>query len=142
MKLTTGTSSGRAAYYDRNPLDVVNQYIAAIAPASLTVRWTYTVPAARKAYVESAFNLCIRETVATTAGDAWSEVTVTPNGGANTFLGAAVFNGNVVGNQGQSSLGSVGLLQAGDALIGKTLDNSSGGTVQFAVASKATEFDA
>lgn len=139
MKLTPPTTSGRNAYYDRNPTDVFNFTSQnALAPHALTNRWTYTVPAGRKAYLSNAFTIIHIVTAATTAGQRSARIT-TPS--VTFFLNRSVY-ANAVDTVDQANNGGTVLLLAGDASSGADVDVSTGGTVDFLYGSSATEFDA
>lgn len=142
MKINS-PSTARAAWYDRNPLMISNDFAtSSLAPAGNTSRWSYTVPSARKAALESSLANVIRETAATTAAYSAFTIQYTPSGGGGITIVRAGFNNNAVGTQGLDSKGSVGYLLAGDNIQGFTFDASTAGTLRGDVAVKVTEFDA
>jgi hypothetical protein len=139
----TVTSAARPAYYDRNPKDVLNyQEEGAIAPHSATVRWTYTVPTARKAMLQLIEVYLYRDTVATTLGysDVW--INMTPSGGSTYILVDAQLFVNTIGAAGPSPVSSGIILLPGDAVSGVDFDSSTAGTMSFYEGMEACEFDA
>jgi len=118
-------------------------YVAgAIAPHVTTQRWTYTVPAGKKAFVELAFCQVFRTGVAGTLGMCVAYVQVTPQGGSATvMLGAKMWN-NTAGAQDTVEIGLAWHMKAGDQIEGITQDGSVGGTIDYQLTAKITEFDA
>lgn len=142
MKLTTGQSSGRAQYYDRNPTNVIKSLrTAALAPHTTTQRWSYTVPAARKAYIGGAQSSVDRVTAAAPAALSFNTIQVTPNGGSLTDWLDALIEGNNVDSRADIA-SSGGFMGAGDVIQSEDFDNSTGGTIQYFGSAMITEFDA
>jgi len=133
----------RPAWYDRNPIQQVDYYTGqTVAPHGVTIRCTYTVPAQKKAIVESLQVNLVRRATATTAGVAGAYAMLTPNGGtAEEILDSHIFANTIGDKDGQAQQGALTLLE-GDKLDLKTYDGSTGGTVDYFVAFKLTEFDA
>ena len=138
----TNVFSGRPAYYDRNPLMISNNYNQTIAPAALTVRWTYTVPTARKAYVEQQNSALDRATAAGTAAQMFAGTRYTPNGGSVAVFTYAVANTNTLNQEFSQLMGGSMVMLAGDKNDAVTSDLSTTGTVEFLLNGKCTEFDA
>lgn len=128
-------------YYDRHPLVLPFQYQGTIAPAGVTTRWSYTVPANRLAFVEFCFTIVLRATVAAPADVAQANV-IYSNGSAQAALAIAMILNNTVGMQDQSLGNNYGLMVAGDTLLGQSVDLSTGGTVFYDITAKVCEFDA
>jgi len=138
----TDQASDRANYYDRNATAKLFQYGATVAPHSVTQRFSYTVPGAKKAYLESIYLWKRRETVAGTPGDHNLYIQYTPNGMSAATIAQLLDSTNAAGGSGLSQYYTqFGLLGPGDQITGATYDNSIGGNVQFLVALKLTEFD-
>lgn len=132
----------RTLYYDRKPFTHTEFYSAIVGPHLDTNRWTYTVPAGKRAYIESAHARLVRETYPTIPSTVYASISVQPAGGIGVDLveidGIAMFPGD--GGVADSG-GQIGLLDEGDTIFATTADASTGGTVQFEVCCKLTEFD-
>lgn len=132
----------RQAWYDRNPTPKAVSYNANIVPAATTQRWTYTVPANRKSYVEFGLIAAERSAAAAPVGTIEAFVQYTPNGGATSTIAYLRQDTNTVGIPYFIPIGQAMLLFAGDNLAAFTDDTSTGGSVSFQLAIKVTEFDA
>jgi hypothetical protein len=134
---------GRPAWYDRNPVQKVNNYNATlVTPHSITERWSYTVPSGKKAMVEILEAEVLRAQAASTVGLAEALIALTPSGGSEkSVLCARIFD-NTVAARSTQAIGSALLLLADDKLTGKTVDTSTGGSCDYYLAYKITEFDA
>jgi hypothetical protein len=133
---------GRLDWYDRTPLAVMNNYQQTVAPHVTTVRWSYTVPAGRKAYLETAHCSLLRAVVAAPANFAAVQQKYTPSGGSTGVYVISGINTNNVGDQFALQVGASFLGFAGDAFEGSTVDQSVGGTTIMRNFAKLTEFDA
>lgn len=145
MPRNNSGATAREAYYDRNPLTIaLSSQVAATVPHSATVRETYTVPAGRKAYLESVQCSIVRRTAATAAGRPMAYCALIPSGqGSSTPLQAFLdLSQNVAADRQDLTLSSSMQLGAGDRIDLATLDDSTGGTVAYFLAAKLTEFDA
>jgi hypothetical protein len=121
----------------------VNHFAYADAsPHSPTVRITYTVPAGKKAMVELLSCRVNRVTAATTLGSAQAWWALTPSGGTEKYLLMASLRTNNVGDNREHGIGATLIMLAGDALKGYTCDTSTGGTCDYFLSLKITEFDA
>lgn len=141
MQVSTPASS-RAQWYDRNPLAILNtSSLGGVAPHATTTRFTYTVPAGRKALVEVGFVLTERGTAAATAADAGAELVITV-GATTAFAVDARVNSNVVGALAELFGGLNLSLLSGNSIAGQDFDASTTGTMTFVQTMKATEFDA
>jgi hypothetical protein len=136
MKLAS-LSGARAAYYDRNATTVSGNYIATVGPHASTVRFTYTCPSGRKAYIEAATSHVLRATAATTAG------------GISVFIGTSTIRAtdhwvvnNTVNYFERQVQATVITIYAGGVYSGTTNDGSTGGTVDYNLQMTGTEFDA
>lgn len=135
--------NARLLYYDRTAVThALNSNLNGLAPHALTIRWTYTVPAGRVAYVESAQVTAWRETAAAPLGTVGAVVRCTPVAGVLcNIVGAWLFD-NTVGARQAEALGSMGYLSAGDVIDGITFDQGVGGTASYRVDAKYTEAQA
>lgn len=133
----------RPTYYDRNPVAKAFTYdAAAVAPHAQTTRWTYTVPAGKKAQLQTSTFMLERDAAAAPAGYTRSQIVYTPSGGGNFAIYVVEFvNAGVDANR-SSNIGLGMTLLAGDQLISQTQDGSTGGSVAYVVGSTLQEFDA
>lgn len=136
-------AASRAAWYDRNPTsEVKTAYSNRVSPHSTTTRWSYTIPAARKAIIEIISGYTYRDTAATTGAEYGINISFVPN----ATTGAAISNINVSDNTEGAynyvqAMGAITMF-SGDSLIGDDFDNSTGGTVSYVLSMKGTEYDA
>lgn len=92
--------------------------------------------------VELLYAAVIRKTAPTTVGRAVTAWYLTPSGGTEGLIMEAVlFSGNVGDSIYLSPSGNL-MLFPGDTLTSKTFDGSSGGTCDYQMGYKITEFDA
>jgi len=138
VRIGTPGVVARPAWYDRSPsLQLKRFYGVDVAPHSATQRWTYTVPAGKKAFLEAINLKLIRKTAASTVGVAYASIVL------NTY---SVFEARVVtnnvGDKDAVSVGQALTLNPGDTLEGYTYDGSTGGTFDYQTIVKITEFDA
>jgi len=108
----------------------------------VTTRLTYTVPAGKKAMVEVMQVRVRRASAATTVGLAGAYVMLTPSGGVIKEILDTGINDNTVNARDNNALGGTMVLCTGDQLDLKTYDLSTGGTCDYFVCYKLTEFDA
>lgn len=141
MKLGS-LASARPAYWDRNPTERADTYENTLAPHSYTTRFTYTVAAGKKAFVDTAFCATIRGTVATVAGDVLSKIALTPISATTVPLIRANQYANTYGEKTYQNLGGSILVLAGGVLIGQTYDSSTGGQCAYNLSYHLVEFDA
>lgn len=132
----------RPTYYDRAPATKGQIYDQTVAPHANTIRWTYTVGAGIKAYVETAFVQMTRVTAATTAANINVYISVGLSDSSQPLV--AFVNGvqATVGIQSINLTSGTALLLAGDSMKSVTNDASTGGTVYFTASAKYTEFTA
>jgi hypothetical protein len=134
---------GRPAWYDRNPSQVLLWWtVNNQAPHAETVRWTYTVPSGKKAMLEALDGLICIITAATTAGRRSIYVKLTRPSVGSAFIFNLQILTNNVGDVQTKGLGTSLLMLAGDILEGYTSDGSTGGTADYRLMAKITEFDA
>lgn len=133
--------SARLHYYDRSPINRTFVFaIAATAPHAYTVQWTYTVPAGRKAMIDSIQAYIRRVTSATTLGPALCGIGYTGLGLVYfDFVRAGIYN-NDLWVFDRSGPAAGGVVLAGDIIDGWTLDLSTAGTVNYNVGAKIFEF--
>jgi hypothetical protein len=133
----------RPAWHDRNPSQQLLWYtVNGAAPHSAIDRWTYTVPTGKKAMLEALDGLICILTAATTAGRRKIYVRLTKSGGGSADIMNLQISTNGVGDVQTKTLGTSLLMLQGDTITGFTADESVGGTVDYRLMAKLTEFDA
>jgi len=143
VRVGTPSAVARPAWHDRNPIPSWQSYEAAgVAPHGATTRWTYTVPAGKKAIMEYAFLSLTRSGAPTTVGTAFCFLYYQPSGGSSHILYDASLRDATVGNVKEIASPTSLMLNAGDAVRGYTQDTSTGGTIDYILNVKFTEFDA
>lgn len=143
MRITNSQTAARPTYYDRNPANQTKyNNTGAVAPHGATQRWTYTVPAGKKAFIEQIMTSIIRSTVAAPVGTTLNEVDLIPNGGGVNILSLRYMNTNGVNDNTDLHLTNLGEINAGDQINALDVDTSTGGTVTFVKTAKIQEFDA
>lgn len=129
-------------WIDRNPVYSYIGYTAnAVVPHAQTQRASYTVPAAKKAFLHSITLSVTRVTVAAPVGK-WGAFTTLENGAVIYYIGENYKNSNAVYDSGCLVIAPNILLTAGDILKLYTIDTSTGGTVDYHISAAITEFDA
>lgn len=135
--VTTGNSL--KPFYDRNASSLDNAYENnAIAPHAFTSRWSYTVPANRKALMHSAVAWVYRD--GTNAG-AIGQATAQINKNSKQICAAICYQ-LAMGGLMVSNLSNQMWLVAGDVIVGGTADGSAGGTTSLHVSATFMEYDA
>ena len=130
-------------WYDRNPKSVFKRYSATdVAPHAQTLRWTYTVPKGKKAFVEYMGIRIERITAAGTPAEVIVCIDLEIEGLASMSFMIAVLVTNNVGDTDRDSIGQSLILNAGEVLRSYTTDLSTGGTMRYLTVAKITEFDA
>jgi hypothetical protein len=133
----------RPAWYDRNPIVKCDSWLGtSTAPHAETERWTYTVPAGKKAFLETLSMRMQRSSAASTGGTAVAWVGVYPSGGVPKYLAFCAIVTNTVGDKDSSIVGQAIVMKAGDIIRARTSDLSTGGAIDYFLAYKITEFDA
>jgi hypothetical protein len=115
---------------------------AGVAPHTVTARWNYTVPSGKKAMIEFLHVRILRSTAASTAGKVTAAISITPSGASSNDVMVANILTNNVGDKDALVSGATLTLLAGDKIAANTSDASTGGTIDYVLACKATEFDA
>ena len=136
MKITS-YAVARPAYYDRSAASAIAYYAANVAPHAATIRWTSTVAAGKKQFVEFARTSIYRTALATTAGLYSSDILI-----AGISLTSSVGTSVVVGASVALTITGAITLYAGDSILAGTEDGSIGGQVFFIAGYRATEFAA
>ena len=92
--------------------------------------------------VEILYGRVVRATAASTPGRPKIYLTITPSGGYPiTFLNIHIVT-NTVGDSAEFIAGASLTLMPGDSITVYTSDDSTGGTVDYSIGLKITEFDA
>ena len=138
MKITSTGAGARGAYYDRNPLNASVSYSSAgLAPAGTTTRFTYTVPAGRKALLTGGHIRWRRPTAAAPVGLVTFNIQ-----DALVNLGLVRTANNVVEAVEGYALALGQYEVAGTTILGQTTDTSTGGSCDYDASLSITEFDA
>lgn len=133
----------RLEWYDRNPKRVVDKWFSySIGPHALTVRWSYTVPTGKNAFIERLISKIYRAEAATSGALVYAHINITPFGEAPATMVWAHTRTNLVGDMDRGAVGHCGVLSAGDEIKASTSDVSTGGSLDYLLACKITEFDA
>ena len=142
MRLSS-LASARPAYYDRNATSGSIAYQGtSIAPHADTQRATVTLASGKRAFLEATSLIYIRATAATAATFVYASASLIPSGGTGVgYLLVPQIN-NTVGTVSNISLGGSLTIGAGDVLSLYTSDTSTGGTYNYYLAIKYTQFDA
>ena len=128
----------RLEWYDRNPGTGVLIYSdAGVAPHTITVRATYTVPTGKKAWLSMITQSILRATAATTEGKVTTWIFIA--GSAASFL---LHLDNTEGAKEHAITAAVAAVQSGQVVEIQTEDAGIGGTMDYLVAILYTEFDA
>lgn len=135
-------TTARPAYYDRNPLILGFSVHQTFAPHGATDRWSYTVPAGRKAQLEYAFVRTRRTNLATTPNDFDALLRINPAGGGTIVLVLMPVATNTVEAGMTVSVSGPITLNTGDRLFATTIDQSVDGLVTYTITAKLLEYDA
>jgi len=143
VRIGTPSAVARPEWYDRNPASTVSGWGGTnVAPHAATTRASYTVPSGKKALLEFLKVWVRRTTAATTAGNPKATWYVYPAGaGFVDLLRAEIFT-NGVGDKDIAYAFAALVLCTGDELRLISIDDSTGGTMDYWSAAKLTQFDA
>jgi hypothetical protein len=133
------------AYFEssRNPVSRALSTYTYVAPHASTERATYTVPAGRKAVVETLSAMLHRAAASTGTWQYFGNWQLTSAAGQQTFLLECRSSDTTANATRIENIGLALVMQAGDRLAFLTADaGSSGGNVEYQGDAKLTEFDA
>lgn len=143
MRVFNVQPAARPQFYDRNPVPKSQLFSGAgIAPHADVIRWSYTVPVGKKAWVDGCTVYVIRDAAATAVNSCFCGIQYTPSGGAISRLNVCYQVVNTVGDQIHNSLTQIGALMPGDLIQADDSDISTGGTHVIEESAKYTEYDA
>ncbi len=134
-------------YYDRNPKSL-DFHVATgfIGPHAATTRWSYTVPAGRRAFIERGFSFVQMSGVPSVVSDRQSYLAHFPVGGGPgalfIFAVLTLDSGVIPGTRSTDDASTAKEMQAGDILQFVTLDLCTGGNAAYIGDAVGTEFDA
>ncbi len=133
----------RPAWYDRDPVNIIDDYDVVGGPHAANERLTYTCPKGRTAFIELIDIEMIRVTVAAPVGDVLTYVTLAPVKARYPTgrIATARLITNVIGDNVRKQIHQISLF-AGDAISTWTVHMGTGGTVRLTGAWKIVEFDA
>ena len=133
----------RPAYYDRNASSLSGQYVgSAVAPHGGTVRFTTTVAAGKKLFLEVGHVYLSRQTAATVAGVYDAAIYITAGGNSPRYVYTASKDNTVQPAPTFATITGTTTLYAGEVLEAQTSDGSTLGVINYVVQYKATSFDA
>ncbi len=138
----TGTSSARAQSYDRNPIasgTVYNNQTFALG--TLTTLLTYTVPAGRKALINSVFFHELQVSAGAPAGVKVFRWVATVGGTAANIVSIQI-NESLANARTMQNSTPQALMAAGDGLTFLGQNGDTGGQLAVIAGSLVTEFDA
>ena len=131
-------------FYDRNPI-VIGTVVApgAIGPHADTLRASYTVPSGKRTVLEMADLFLEIVTAAGPSGNKRADIRWTPAGGSDTqFIRANLLaSSNAIGDKETKVVGLSAMFQEGDLIGLRTADLGTGGTIEYEVKLKWTEFE-
>ena len=135
----------RPEWYDRNPLTLgqVYQADAVSGGAGGTARWSYTVPAGKKCYIDGLMAYLYVAALRTAGGFHGAVITYIAGGGAGgtvDLLNLRVYD-NVRGAGKEIAIGAQGMMQAGDRILGSDYSATTG-TYDTETVAKLTQYDA
>ena len=133
----------RPMYWDRNAVETTSVFSGDnLAPHADTIRFTMTVAASRKTFLDTAFIQIVRTSAYASLGEARVGMFVTPSGGTETcIMRQSIIIATTYVYQ-QFTMGGSVLMTAGTVLKATTSDGSVGGTVSFQAHGHYIAFDA
>lgn len=143
MRITNSQTAARPQFYDRNAVPASAMYSAGgVAPHGTTTRWTYTVPAGKKAWVDAVCAELYRDVAAAAAAIAAVNINYQANGGGGSVLCQAAQSTNALVQVSEFVFTQFGYMGPGDIVYATTLDTSTGGSNAYTASIKRTEYDA
>jgi hypothetical protein len=130
----------RPAYYDRQPIAVFTGYANIVGPHATTLRASYSPPGGYANFGEIVMLGAIRATAAPGNALASAIMNIAPFYGGEFSVGQANLDNLGVGAEKTVILTQVGYIAFGDTLKFYTVDGSAGGTIQYNLYFKGTEF--
>ena len=129
----------RPNYYDRSATSLIKSFSGTVAPHGATTRWTTTISAGLKAFIETTHGYVDRQTVAAPGLNVilWARIT---SGADTSNILFCRSDQSAVGPLLDRSIAGGITLYAGEVFEGLTIDSSTGGTCNFALSSKLTTF--
>lgn len=142
MRIVTSAAAARPQPIDRNPVFRSNAFQnVGTAPHVTTTRWSYTVPAGKRALAMHILARMDRDAAAAPGAIAISQVLYTPNGGSQVPVCMSYLNQNAIGAGSPMNVGQSLLMAAGDTLIANSQDASTGGTTLPTLSWSGFEYD-
>lgn len=135
MRSMPGMISGRQNYWDYAFTNVSQNFgVDNQGPHAFTTRWTYNVPAGKRAICVHAICHVLRQAAATVAGEYGGRVTYIPNGGFQVLLSIVTKDDIVLGSGDVKISDPFIWMLPGDSIQGATIDLSTNGNVEYHVA--------
>jgi hypothetical protein len=135
----------RPAYYDRNATATNLAFASTEAPHTTTTRFTVTVAAGKKLFMEVLSLAVYRASIATSAGNYITSISSYDGTTESNLLYDITYNNLSLAGGGPLQRLVVGTnvtVYAGQLIYATTSDNSTGGQVRYILAAKGTTFDA
>ncbi len=140
--MQTSPAAGRAETYDRNPTNVNQDFTTtANTQAGPITRFTYTVPAGRKAWLMSTYAHALRSTAAGSNGTGRATINHQAPAVKAIVTQATVFL-LAIGTFAAMNGGQAGVLLASEILNGITADPSTTPSNDYELHARLIEFDA
>jgi len=137
------TPQARTLWHDRTITPVNQSYDAgAVASHTLTVRWTYTVPASTKTFVQAALIDILNRSAVAGTGISQARINATTAPLAALAIARAAVAHAVAENTNHSNVGSDILLLASDILEATTEQTVATTQVNYFITAKLAEFAA
>lgn len=138
--MSYGGQQNRTEWYDRAPTIKGAVYAAtSVVPHGTTARWSYTVPASRKALIEAATAVMTRLAAASAPAEVLALVQIPA---APSYVVVAQLYNNAASVSFNGQLAGAVILLAGNTLSALTADASPDGTMAYNLSFKGTEYDA
>ncbi len=127
-------------YFERSPATGGQDYLGnLIGPHGTTVRWSYTIPTGKYAYIAYIRTLLMRDAAPGVLALAECYVNITCVGGGLSRIYTPMLSATV-GDGRFSEIGNIGVYGPGDKFEGKTYDASTGGSHTYNNSMGYTEF--
>ena len=140
MKVTS-YAVARPSYYDRNAAGDTKRYNAIVGPHAQTTRWTFTVPAGKKAYIEVLSLRISQWTAVTTPGFADCGIELNTSGSPTSLLYQKLLTAIATLPFSLQTIPLQVSMYPADSVACFTSDTSVGGTVAYLPDARFTTFD-
>ena len=132
----------RPAYYDRNATSSFVSYSGDVAPHGDTLRATFTTAAGKKAYIETGVVYIRQSSGASVINRSLAVLRIVSGTDTNDVARIDSLSSATTSTSRTDKLAGQPTIYAGETLTIRTLDLSTGGTLDFNIGAKITSFDA